>query len=65
MKYSCGCPERMELNEEQIKEAREPNKKKLEEIEKSLTEGIEGKSDSAFNACKNQQLNLLRNTGPH
>ena len=30
MKYSCGCPERIELNEEHIKEARETNKKKLD-----------------------------------
>ena len=40
MQYSCACPERKQLNEEEMKEAREANKKKLEEIENSLVEGL-------------------------
>ena len=44
MKYSCVCSDRTKLTEEQMKEARETNKKKLKEIEESLAEGMEGKS---------------------
>ena len=39
-----------------MKEEREANKKKLEEIEKSLAEGLEGKSNKEVSEFIRQQL---------
>ena len=56
MKYSCVCPDRVELTDEQIKDTRKENRKKLSEIENSLANGLEGKSYKEIKESIRQQL---------
>ena len=56
MKYSCACPQRKQFTEEEMAEEREANKKKLKEIEKSLTKGLGGKSDKEISEFIRQQI---------
>ena len=56
MRYSCACPERKLLTEEEMVEERKLNKKKLDEIENSLAKGLGGKSDKEISEFIKQQI---------
>ena len=46
MQYTCACPVRKAFTDEEMVKEREANKKKLEEIEETLANGLNGKSDA-------------------
>ena len=56
MQYSCACPVRKAFTNEEMVEEREANKKKLEEIEKTLAKGLGEKSDAEISEFIKQQI---------
>ena len=63
MKYSCDCPVRKLLTDEEMVEVREANKKKLKEIEDSLTKDLKGKTNAEISEfIKNQIVEHFRDS---
>ena len=56
MRYICDCPVRKSYTEEEIVKEREANKKKLKEIEKTLADGHDNKSNAELAEFIKQQI---------